>query len=78
MTTMKDVSPSSQQVGAMANLLLISGDADFVASQDNLSTCQSAQPTQVLVAKSEECSSFVVMRQFYDGVSHGWLEKVNR
>ena len=78
MTTMKNVSPSSQQIRAMANLLLIPGDADFVASQYNLSTGQRAQSTKILVAKPEECSSFVVVRQFNNGVSHGWLKEGNR
>jgi hypothetical protein len=71
---MKNVSPSSQQIRAMANLFLIPGDAYFVASQHHLRTSQRAQSTQILVAKPEECSSFVVMRQFYNGVSHGWLK----
>jgi hypothetical protein len=62
----------------MANLLLIPGDADFVASQYNLSTGQRAQSTKILVAKPEECSSFVVVRQFNNGVSHGWLKEGNR
>jgi hypothetical protein len=75
---MKNVSPSSQQIRAMANLLLIPGNADFVASQHNLSTGQRTQTTQVLIAKPKECSSFVVMRQFYNGVSHGWLKEGNR
>ena len=78
MTAVKNVSPSSQQIRAMANLFLIPGVPNLVAPQHNLSTGQRAQSTQILVAKPEKCSSFVVMRQFYNGVSHGWLKEGNR